>query len=124
MNETKCNYKQKYGNNLNCSLCETNTEETEAHLLNCVEIVSEPYMSEQLNGLEYMDIFLDLSSQIRACRIWKKIYQIRNWKITNRNLSFVGPQEHQLSASYTPDINLTMNPMDHNLLLNVYDLGY
>ena len=32
VNEVKCNYKTKYKDNLTCSLCDSNSEESEVHL--------------------------------------------------------------------------------------------
>ena len=125
MNETKCNYKTKYRNNINCTLW----EENEVHLLQCTSITSE---LEIPNNVKYSDIFEDMDSQVRAVKIWKKIYKIRNWKLENRSLSQNGHQEHLLSASCTLgrplDIDHTTpgvggSTVVQNSILNVYDFG-
>ena len=85
VNDIKSNYKSKYQNNMKCSLCSSNEEESELHLLRCDNIIT-----------EYSDIFSDLKKQIRAVKLWKRIFRIRKWKMENRKLSNDGHQAHHL----------------------------
>ena len=132
VNEIKCNYRTKYENNMSCTLCSSNTEESEVHLLQCGAIVSEPEVKNLISDVEYSDIFSDVQKQIRAAKLWTRIFRIRKWKLENRKLSTDGHQVHQLSASYTGNSTVTVDtsPLDgdssttvQNSLLNVYDFG-
>ena len=132
VNEVKCNYKSKYRNDMSCSLCSSNVDESEMHLLQCEAIVSEPEVKDDISEIEYSDIFSDIKKQIKAVKIWKKIFRIRNWKSQNRTLSSSGHQAHLLSASYAPDTPVTVDisplPGDsstnlQNMILDVYDFG-
>ena len=125
MNDLKSNFQNKYKNNLNCSLCKQECKESESHLLQCVEIISEPDIN--LQNLKYSDIYGNLGDQIKAVQIWKKIFKIRTWKIENRSLSH-GPQVHRPSASYSCDSQAVDPPSLDNsstnvLLSHVYDSG-
>ena len=131
-NELKCNYKTKYQNDLSCSICSSDTLESELHLLQCEEIVSEPEVINDISDIEYSDIFSDIRKQIKAVKVWKKIFRIRNWKMQNRKLSSQGHQAHRLSASYAPDITVTVDtsPLPgyssttlQNTLLDLHDFG-
>ena len=133
VNETKCNYRSKYENNMNCSICSSNTEESELHLLKCEAIVSEPEVKDQISEITYSDIFSDVERQIKAVKLWTKIFRIRKWKIENRKLSSDGHQVHHLSASYAGNSTVTVDASTRdgdgstdiqNSLLNVYDFGY
>ena len=127
MNDLKSNFQTKYKNNLNCSLCHQNVKESESHLLQCVEIVSEPDIN--LENIKYSDIYGSLGEQIKAVKLWKKIFKIRTFKIENRSLSN-GHQAHQLSASYPCDSPQAVDspPLDSIStavsLSHVYDSGY
>ena len=87
MSDVKCNYKMKYGNNLNCSLCQKNVQESESHLLQCEDILSENGIAEEAANITYNDIYGNLNEQIRAVKLWKKIFKIKTWKLENRKLS-------------------------------------
>ena len=97
-NDLKWNYKEKYKNNLNCSLCRKCFKESESHLLQCEELTSEPEISNEIKKIEYMDIYGTLKDQIQAVKVWKGIFKIRTLKLEKRKLSY-GHQVHQLSAS-------------------------
>ena len=84
---------------MSCSLCSSDDPESELNLLHCDAIVSEQEVKEDINLIEYADVFSDLKKKIRAVKIWKKIFRIRKWKMENKNLSFDGPQAHHVSAS-------------------------
>ena len=108
MSDVKNNYKFKYKNDLNCSLCKKQTIENETHLLNCEVILSE---CGKLENIQYEDVFKNIEKQIKAVKIWRKIFQIKTWKTENSHLSS-GHQVHQMSASF--DSNLLL----YNLRLN------
>ena len=71
MNELKCNYRMKNSNNLNCALCRQNFAESESHLLQCSELISEPELVNEIPKIIYSDIFGNLKDQIKALKIWK-----------------------------------------------------
>ena len=133
VNEVKCNYRTKYKNNVTCSLCDSNSEESEVHLLQCESIISEPEVKDSIPQIQYSDIFAEVKKQIKAVKTWRKIFRIRNWKMENRKLSSDGHQAHQLSASCTDSSPVTVDSSTldgdsstimQTMLLNVYDLGY
>ena len=132
VNDLKSNYKSKYQNNMKCSLCSSNEEESEVHLLRCDNIITEQDVKHDINEVEYLDIFSDLKKQIRAVKLWKRIFRIRKWKMENRKLSNDGHQVHHLSASYAGNSTVTVDasPLDgdssttlQSQLLYVYDFG-
>ena len=98
MTNLKWNFKGKYKNDMNCSLCKLNFVESETHLLQCDQLTCEPGLVEEMKKIQYDDIFGTLSEQIQAVKIWKKIFKMRAKKLEERKLSF-GHQEHLQSAS-------------------------
>ena len=102
MLELKCNYKSKYKNNMNCVLCKKNVEESGSHLLECDELINEPSLSDEMNQIKYDNIYGNLSEEIQAAKIWKKVLKVRAIKIEERRRS-LGPQVHQQSASSSCD---------------------
>ena len=98
MTDLKWNFKGKYRNDLNCSLCKLNFVESEIHLLQCDQLTCEPEILEEMKTIKYDDIFGSISEQIKAVKIWKKIFKMRDKKLEERKLSF-GHQEHHQSAS-------------------------
>ena len=78
----KCNYRNKYGDNLSCSLCQRLSQESKEHLLLCPGI------------LEYSDIFGTLDEQVRAAHYWTKIMQIRTIKLKENEISLLRSQAH------------------------------
>ena len=135
MNETKNNFKIKYKNKINCSLCSGNYEETEIHLLQCEGITCEQELKNEILNVKYSDIFSSLEKQIKTVKLWTKIYKIREWKLETRKLSPVDPRSTSLSASPACDTPLDMDvdlsllfgdsstPFQ-NLSLYVCDFGY
>ena len=135
MNETKNNFKTKYKNKINCSLCSGNYEETEIHLLQCEGITFEQELKTKVLNMKYSYIFASLEKQIKAIKLWTKIYKIREWKLEARKLSPVDTRSTSLSASPaydTPldlDVDLSLlfgdSYMPHqNLSVYVCDFGY
>ena len=99
MTDLKWNFKGKYQHNMNCSLCRLNFVESEHHLLQCNQLTCETGLSEEMNKIQYDDIFGSLSDQTKAVKVWKKIFKMRHRKLEERKLSF-GHQEHHQSASF------------------------
>jgi hypothetical protein len=52
-----------------------------------VAIKDEPEVKDEITKIEYSDTFSDVKSQIRAVKVFSKIFKIRNWKASNRQLS-------------------------------------
>ena len=77
MNETKNNFKIKYKNKINCSLCSGNYEETEIHLMQCEGITCEQELKTKILGVKYSDIFASVEKQIKAVKLWTKINKKR-----------------------------------------------
>ena len=78
MLDVKNNFKSKFGENLNCSLCKNHLEDQE-NLLNCSEIVSDIDTSQIL----YSDIFGTTEKQVKAVKVWKQVIKVRNSKLKN-----------------------------------------
>jgi hypothetical protein len=102
-NDLKWNYKEKYKQDLSCSLCKKYPLKSESHLLNSEELKMEKEISEEMNKIEYMDIY-GIDWRIKAVKTWKKIFNLRIIKLEKRKLSS-GHQVHQLSASCGYDSN-------------------
>ena len=98
MNNLKWNYKSKYKNNLDCSLCRQNVQESEAHLLQCDELTTELRICDEMKEVKYEDIYGSLQEQVRAVKLWKRIFKIRTWKIEQRKRS-PGHQVHQHTSA-------------------------
>ena len=90
---------------------------------------------EQELNMKYSDIFASLEKQIKAIKLWTKIYKIREWKLEARKLSPVDTRSTSLSASPaydTPldlDVDLSLIFGDsytphQNLSVYVCDFGY
>ena len=73
-------------------LCSSNEEESEVHLLRCNDNSTEQDVMNDIHEVEYLDIFSDVKKQIRAVKLWKRIFRIRKWKLENRKLSNDGHQ--------------------------------
>ena len=72
----KSNYKNKYKNDMSCTLCKDNqTEENLSHLLCC------PFLTQlvtDINTIQCQDIFGNLEQQVKAVKIFEKIFKIYN----------------------------------------------
>ena len=73
MLELKSNHKSKYKNNMNCVLCRKNVEKSGYHLLECDKLISQPSLRNKMNKIKYDDIYGNLSKEIQAAKIWKKV---------------------------------------------------
>ena len=84
MVDVRSNYKTKYGEeNLNCTLCETQSEESQEHLLQCPELSDISADS----SLRYQDIFGGLDVQIKAAKHWSKLISLRKIKMKEKEIS-------------------------------------
>jgi hypothetical protein len=75
----KTNFEGIYKPDLSCSLCKDKTsKETESHLLQCPFFSKFPELASEMANIKYMDIFSDISKQIKAVRVWIKVFKIYN----------------------------------------------
>ena len=71
-----------HNDNLQCDLCkEENSRETQMHLLVCNVLVNHPDLQAIIKTIKYDDIYQDLSSQVKAIKVWKKILSVRKIKL-------------------------------------------
>jgi hypothetical protein len=79
--DVKTNFRRKYNNNLECRLCNA-PEESQAHLVECSEIISNNDVKISLEGYAYSDVFSsNLQVQVHLVNTWKKIMKIRKNKL-------------------------------------------
>ena len=62
---------------MKCSLfLDPQTEESLDHLLCCIFLTSKPYLVEDLKSVKVNDIYGSLSKQIRAVKVFLKVFRI------------------------------------------------
>ena len=81
-----------------------------------------------MKQIKYEDIFGSLGEQIKAVKVWRKIFKLRERKLEERKLS-LGHQEHHQSASLRGSrqqgVDLSHQDSSTNVdLMYQYDLGY
>jgi hypothetical protein len=91
MFQVKCNFRNGNLNNLMCSYCHTNSEETQEHQLVCSGILEPELRNEKV---KYSDIFGSIDEQVEAAKHWMKIKQIRTIKEKERESSQQRSQAH------------------------------
>ena len=74
----KCNYRRKYEGNLLCTLCDTQAEESQEHLLICSALLEDIVVD---NTVKYMDIFGTLEKQVKAVKYISQIISTRKVKL-------------------------------------------
>ena len=74
----KCNCRRKYEGNLLCTLCDTQSEESQEHLLVCPALLEDIVVDKSVN---YMDIFGTLEKQVKAARYFSQIISVRKVKL-------------------------------------------
>ena len=86
----KVNYKQKYLENLLCSLCKKESDDQE-HIINC-EVLKKLIKSREvvIENCIYDDIFADHQKQKRITHLFYKFLEIRN-NLLDENLSIRDP---------------------------------
>ena len=83
--DVKCNYKKKYKDQLECRLCGS-PEESQAHLVECIEILSDDKIKKALESHTYADIFsTNLETQVHLIKTWKQIMNVRKIKMNKLN---------------------------------------
>ena len=80
----KCNYRNKYQGNLQCCLCDFQSEDSQEHLLVCPPLLKEIDIDVTV---EYMDIFGSIEKQINAARYFFKIMSVRKLKLKETEIS-------------------------------------
>ena len=83
MVEVRTNYKNKYGDNLNCTLCQSQSEESQEHLLVCPGLAEIPVNP----SVKYQDIFGNLDGQVEAVKHWTKLMSLRRIKLKEQEIS-------------------------------------
>jgi hypothetical protein len=79
MTPNKTNFQNKYKNNLSCTLCkDINSEESLPHLLQCPFLSSDPQLVPDIKFIRCEDIFGSLENQVRAVKVWVKIFNIHS----------------------------------------------
>ena len=63
----------------------TPTEESESHFLECQFLANVPQLGQELHTIKYEDIFGNLSSQIKAIKVWTKIFKIYEAETSTKN---------------------------------------
>ena len=76
MYPVKCNFKNKFLDDLNCDLCRMNNDNQE-HLLNCKVLKNAKPEIFQNSKVEYNHIFEDTDNQIEAAKLFYKVSTLR-----------------------------------------------
>ena len=111
-----------------CRICKnTDEEESELHLLKCNQIISDKQLQQQIKDISYSDVFGTLEQQVKAIKVWKKVFKVWKVKMEASNQSLSGHQAHLLqgqSASLpcTAAQNVDPSIRDYSNC-NVYDFG-
>ena len=90
MIHVKCNYGSSYSSLL-CSLCDTNSEESQEHLLVCPGLVEQPPSN---TTVQYLDIFGDLDKQVVAVQHWTRILNKRKVMLKEKESSLARDHVH------------------------------
>ena len=79
MTPNKANFSNKYKDDLSCTLCKNvSSEENLLHLLVCPVLVDHPDLTADIRTVKVGDIFGSFSQQVKAVKIWMKIFKIYN----------------------------------------------
>ena len=74
----KGNFSNAHKNNIQCDLCkDVNSRETQMHLLTCNVLVDHPDLQAIIKTIKYEDIYQDLSTQVQAIKVWKRVLSVR-----------------------------------------------
>ena len=84
MGFVKCNYRNKYQGNLQCCLCDSQSEDSQEHLLVFPPLLNKVDVDQTV---EYMDIFGSIEKQIKAVRYLSKIMSVRKLKLKETDIS-------------------------------------
>ena len=86
MYDCKANFKYKYQQNLECSICYR--IDNQQHLLNCERTI----VGIDLDDVKYSDIFGSISQQIKVAKIMKKVITKRKQLLQETSTN--GSQAH------------------------------
>ena len=85
MIHVKGNYSSMYKDDMSCHLCDTNSVESQEHLLVCPSFT---HLNESCS-VKYIDIYSpNLDKQIAAVKCWSKILKARTMKLNEMKLLF------------------------------------
>ena len=79
----KANYKNQYKDDLTCLLCNTGSEESQEHIINCPELLNSIEVDK---SIKYEDIFDTLDKQVRAVQYISKIMKVREIKLNTSHV--------------------------------------
>ena len=85
MTQVKENFRSMYDNS-NCNICEMNIPQTDSHLLECIKMIEVCADLYEDYETEYLDIFEDLDNQVRATKLFMKIFKAKE-KLETPNLN-------------------------------------
>ena len=85
--DVKTNFRNKYNNDMHCSLCKV-TEESQMHLMECNVILNDSHVEEAVKDISYKDIFsTNQATQRQVVSTWQKILKVKNTKLKNEEHS-------------------------------------
>ena len=85
MIHVKGNYSSMYKDDISCDLCNTNSVESQEHILVCPFLVNSN--DSERCSVQYMDIFShNLDKQIAAVKYWSKLLKARTIKLNEMKL--------------------------------------
>ena len=77
MLKIKANFSSMHGDILTCSMCRgLDTTESEFHLLRCPFLQKNESLKNEMTKIEFSDLYLDISKQIKVVRVFTKIMDI------------------------------------------------
>ena len=78
VNDIKTNFRNKFGSDLTCRLCESDfEEESQSHQLTCQSIIMECQELRSNQTVTYKDFFGNIDAQIAATHLFKKVLDVR-----------------------------------------------
>ena len=78
----KNNFKAKFGNDLNCRICDSH-QDSQQEILICPILLSDIEVGDLTKSMCYDDIYDEVDKQITAVINWEKILKVRNKLIEN-----------------------------------------
>ena len=77
MLKIKANFSSMHGDILTCSMCRgLDTTESEFHLFQCPFLQKNESLKNEMTKIEFSDVYLELSKQIKVVRVFTKIMDI------------------------------------------------
>ena len=76
--DIKTNFRNKFGSDLTCRLCESDSEEeSQSHQLTCQSMIRECDELRMNQTVTYKDFFGNIDAQVAATHLFKKVLDIR-----------------------------------------------